>query len=163
MNNTPTELRGVESLLDSLARQERASAPAGLETRVFELSAPVLARARTGDAHREPKAVIARITPSAFRLFSPMRVAAGLALAAAVGAITLAGLRTTAGGKALAKASNRYESLDSKVDSLLAWNSPMGEGFEGLGEQIDLLYADLSDFSIDDDLSDEAVFDGGAL
>jgi hypothetical protein len=161
MNETPTELRGVESLLDSLARQERASAPAGLEARVFSASAPALARTR--NTHREPKVVIARITPSAFRLFAPMRVAAGLALAAAVGAITLAGLRTPVQSGALAKASNRYESLDSKVDSLLAWNSPMGDGFEGLGEQIDLLYADLSDFTIDDDLSDEAFFDGGAL
>lgn len=173
MNETPIELRGVESLLDTLAREERASAPSGLEGRVFAGSVQALegcdGPAALGRAVHIRTALASKhartVAPVTFRLFSPLRVAAGLGLAAAVGAIGLAGLRSTTPDTAgaMARSNSRYEALDSKVDSLLAWKSPMGEGFEGLGEQIDLLYADLTDFSLDTDSPEDAFFEGGAL
>ncbi|MCC6661196.1 MAG: hypothetical protein IT437_09955 [Phycisphaerales bacterium] len=157
---TPEPLRGVGALLDALAASERASAPSGVEARVFAATRGAIA----APALREPKGVIATIRPSGYRLFTPLRVAAGLALVAASGAIWLAGMRGGAAGSAGATSiAERYESLDSKVETLLAWKSPMGDGFEGLGEQIDLIYADLSDLSVDTGFSGDLFIDGGAM
>jgi hypothetical protein len=166
-HETPAELRGVEAALDRLARAEREVGGTGLEHRLHAATRSVL---MGGAAITEPKAVVATIRPASFRLFTRLRVAAGLALVGTVGAVWLAGMRTPPSGmvgttlatKAVPEA-GRYDTLDAQVESVLAWNNPMGEGFEGLSEQIDLLYADFSELDAGRDDSTALWFDGSAL
>jgi hypothetical protein len=149
--STPPELRGIEGALDRLVKHETASASVGFEDRVHVATWGVMVAA---SPLQEPK-FVAEVPPAAFRLFTRVRVAAGFALAGTAAAVWLAGMHTNATNPTMltarASAAARYDALDAKVESLLAWSSPMGDGFGGLGEQIDLLYADLSGLNLGGD------------
>lgn len=97
IDRTPTELRGVESLLDRLGEADRASADAGLEARL------------AAAAQREASAL--RLVPgpraarrSTIPLMTNMRLAAAIALAGTVLAVLLSSRGLTTNGTSLPRA-----------------------------------------------------------
>lgn len=87
---TPHELLHVEARLDDLAARDRASAPAGIEDRLFSAMREATMRA---DEHT---AIVARIGGSRPGAWLRIAAAVGLTIGAALIAFTVAGPRRTA-------------------------------------------------------------------
>jgi hypothetical protein len=86
VDELPADLRSLDAALGSLAEADRAAAPADLEARVFAATREALIPASLPMAH-SGQPLHARASS---RFFTPMRLAAGLALAASLGAAILA-------------------------------------------------------------------------
>jgi hypothetical protein len=126
------ELAALGARLDELAAAEASSAPLDLNNQVFEAS-------RAGIAGRATPVVVARIGPDTnrrSRVLTPLRAAAGVALAAAVALAIVAGhgRPRVPGG-----AGTQNAALESDVNEWLA----LSDGMVGdLAVQIDGLDAD---------------------
>jgi hypothetical protein len=128
-NQTPAELRPIESALDELARAERGSAPAGLEDRIA---------AATADQLLAPTPL--RITVvSRTSSFARLRIAAGVllvgALVAVIGGRTA--FRSPPPSTTPGTAEYATTQLEEDVELWLAMRTP--EEFDDVSTRLDLL------------------------
>lgn len=151
------ELAALQAGLDELAAAESSSAPAGLSDRVFEASRAAIVGA-------SKSAVVARIGPDApgrLWMIAPLRVAAGVALAATIALALIAGQgrhRAVVGTVEV-----RGAALESEVNEWLALsNGMMGDlamQIDGLDEDAASLREQLFDGPLATDLfMDEGAF-----
>jgi ferric-dicitrate binding protein FerR (iron transport regulator) len=128
-HHTPSDLRGIESALERLARAERDAAPSSLEERVF---------LATRDRLLEGPEPI-RIAHRSRSQWATLAVAASLAAAGAAALIMASrpgpqGTGVTAGGTVLAT------SLEDDVELWLSLRTP--DEFQNVADRIDLLDTD---------------------
>lgn len=125
----------IASGLDALGTAERDAAPAGLNDRVFRAT-----RDRLGPrvAARLPQSGSADAGPGRGRMLTPLRAAAGLALAATVGISVLAGRTERAVVTAEAPQTTPFEKY---ID---AWASNSGEIGADLAARASVLDAETS-------------------
>ncbi|MDX2016365.1 MAG: hypothetical protein SFY95_01840 [Planctomycetota bacterium] len=138
-HDLPADLRSLDAALASLAEADRAAAPADLEARVFAATRESLIPAPLPITHSGQPGRVST------RFFTPMRLAAGLALAASLGAAILA----SRSGPAMSThtdpiiAQQPALSADS-LDTLFA----IAKGSDdAIGTEIDLIAADADVFS----------------
>jgi hypothetical protein len=138
----PADLLEIDDRLARLAEAERTSAAAGFPARVWGTVRAEIDRADAPVVHvvvRERAA--ARDARRGWRVFTPMRMAAALAILGAVAAVRLANV-TPAGGGA-ANESMDVVRLAAEVESLSDGSDVFDDALADLGQRIDLIFADL--------------------
>lgn len=110
----PPELAAADQAMRTLGAAERAAAPQGMEERLVRASRPALLAAAAGEAaSTQPSDVAGRITPILRHgRFAGSRVAAGLAILGACGAVWLA-VRGDGSGSAMAQTFTFEEDLET--------------------------------------------------
>ncbi len=159
----PADLLEIDDRVARLAAIERASAAAGFPERVWET-----VRAEIDRRHAPVVRVVvhgraaARDARRGQRVFTPMHMAAALAILGAVAAVRLASI--TPAGAGAANESMDVVRLAAEVESLSGGSDVFDDTLADLGQRIDLIFADL--VSVDSGLTpeaDETWLEGGAM
>ena len=146
----PADLRDIDQGLARLAEVDRAAAPAAMESRV-------LARVRAARAERARSQSDEPAIAWFVRVFTPMRVAAALALVGALVAVRMASLR---GPDDVAAPTSEAVEADAM---LIAWSTAQDERLDSIGQEIDLFMADLVSFDASLSVGDGADPEGGSM
>ena len=149
----PADVRAIDADVARLAEADRAAALAGLEERLLVTVRSM--KPLTAPASRRRVEPAAPAIPWLLRVFTPMRVAAGLALVGALVAVRMASWGGPSGPTVAA---------DSDSDALLvAWSTAPDDGLDSLAQEIDLFLADLVSFDASLSVGDSVDPEGGSM
>lgn len=129
----PAEVRDIDEGLARLAEADRAAAPGTLES-------SLLAAVRAARRERARSRPVEPAIPWFVRFFTPMRVAAALALVGALVAVRMASWSGSGGAVGTTAAADTADAV------LIAWSTALDERLDSLGQEIDLFMADLVSF-----------------